>query len=320
MDIMKEIPSGSVDAILCDLPYGMTDCKLDSVIPFDALWREYRRIIKPKGNCILFGNQPFTSALIASNRSEYSHMWYWKKNAATGHLLAKKQPLRIMEDIAVFILKQTDNTGAFLGLREYMFTEREKTGLSAADLKALLGNSMGSHYWTRGQQFSLPSAADYAKLQRTGSFQRPLADLKREWREEIRCGKRMEATYNPQGVSACSILHEEKDRNAVYKGVTPKTYRQTVTGYPKNLLEYAKPSTATRVHPTEKPVDLLAYLVRTYTNPGDTVLDNCMGSGSTGVACVREGRRFIGIELEKKYFDIARQRIEDAAFFACEKC
>ncbi|MGN1369953.1 MAG: DNA-methyltransferase [Aristaeellaceae bacterium] len=315
MDIMKQIPSGSVDAILCDLPYGMTDCKWDSVIPFDQLWREYRRIIKPKGNCILFGNQPFTTAMIASNRSEYSHMWYWKKNAATGHLLAKRQPLRIIEDVVVFVLKQNDNTGSFMGLREYMRKEREKTGLSASQLKELLGNNMGSHYWTMGQQFALPSAKDYAKLQTTGRFRRPLEDLKKEWREEVRSGTRMSATYNPQGVSACHIAKEEKAKpSEVYHGIIPKTYTQTVTGYPKNLLEYAKPSTSARVHPTEKPVDLLAYLVRTYTNHGETVLDNCMGSGSTGVACVREGRKFIGIELDRKYYEIARQRIEDAAF------
>ena len=125
----------------------------------------------------------------------------------------------------------------------------------------------------------------------------------------------MAATYNPQGVNACYITKEEKAKPSdVYNGVIPKTYTQTMTGYPKNLLEYAKPSTAARVHPTEKPVDLLAYLVRTYTNPGETVLDNCMGSGSTGVACVREGRKFIGIEMDRKYYEIARQRIDDADF------
>lgn len=230
---MRGIPDSSVDAIICDLPYGFTDCRWDTIIPFDDLWPEYRRIIRPKGSCVLFGNQPFTTAMIGSNRREYSHMWYWKKDAASGHLNARRQPLRIVEDIAVFILNR-------------------KTG-------------------TR-------------------------------------------ATYNPQGLKDCSRTKVETGISSVYHGVAPKIHRQTKTGYPKNVLEYAKPSMAERVHPTQKPVALLEYLVRTYTNPGDTVLDNCMGSGSTGVACVNTGRRFIGIEKDEKYFEIAKQRIESAAF------
>lgn len=235
LEIMKRIPDGSVDAIICDPPYGMTDCKWDSIIPFDALWHEYRRIIKPKGNCILFGNQPFTTAMIDSNRREYSHMWYWQKNAPTGHLNAKRQPLRIIEDAVVFVLDR-------------------KPGAKRA-------------------------------------------------------------TYNPQGVTACSRTKVERDSGGqVYKKVPPKTYLQTTTGYPKNLMIFDKPSTTERTHPTQKPVDMLEYLVRTYTNKGETVLDSCMGSGSTGVACVNTGRRFIGIELEKKYYEIAKQRIHDAVF------
>lgn len=233
LDVLKELPDNSVDAIICDPPYGFTDCKWDSIIPFDDLWKEYRRIIKPKGNCVLFGNQPFTTAMINSNRAEYSHMWYWQKNAPTGHLNAKKQPLRVIEDVVVFILDR-------------------KPGANSV--------------------------------------------------------------YNPQGLSDCKIVQVEKDDAAVYGCVSPKTYTQTKTGYPKNLLKFAKPSTSERVHPTQKPVELLEYLVKTYTNEGDVVLDNCMGSGSTGVACINTGRRFIGIELDKKYFEIAKQRIDYAVF------
>lgn len=230
---MQSIPDGSVDAIICDLPYGFTDCRWDAVIPFDALWTQYRRIIRPKGSCVLFGNQPFTTAMIASNRREYSHMWYWRKDAATGHLNARRQPLRIVEDIAVFILKRK------------------------------------------------PGAA---------------------------------ATYNPQGLKDCSRTKVETGVSSVYHGITPGIHVQTKTGYPKNILEFARPSTAHRLHPTQKPVDLLEYLIRTYTNPGETVLDNCMGSGSTGVACINSGRRFIGIEKDAAYYEAAKQRIEDAAF------
>lgn len=235
---MKGIPDSSVDAIICDLPYGFTDCKWDAIIPFADLWKEYRRIIKPKGSCVLFGNQPFTTTVINSNRQEYSHMWYWRKNAATGHRNAKRQPLRIIEDIIVFILKR-------------------KPGATA--------------------------------------------------------------TYNHQGLQNCHIKHVEKGTTPVYHGITPGVYIQTKTGYPKNVLEYAKPSAAERIHPTQKPVDLLEYLIRTYTNEGGLVLDNCMGSGSTGVACINSGRRFIGIEKDAAYFEKAKQRIEDAAFLVQSK-
>ena len=234
---MKNFPDASVDTIICDPPYGFTDCKWDSVIPLDELWKEYRRIVKPKGNCILFGNQPFTARLIMSNVREYSHMWYWRKTAPTGHLNAKRQPLRIVEDVTVFILNRYGNT---------------------------------------------------------------------------------RATYNPQGLKDCHIEQIEAGENGIYRRVPPKRYTQTKTGYPRNILEFSSLAlSANRLHPTQKPVDLLEYLVNTYSNPGELVLDNCMGSGSTGVACANTGRRFIGIEKEQKYFGIASERIADA--FSCAK-
>lgn len=312
LKLMEGIPSGSIDLILCDLPYGMTDCKWDAVIPFDKLWRQYRRVIKPKGNCVLFGNQPFTSAMIQSNLREYSHMWYWRKNAPTGHLLAKKQPLRVVEDIVVFILRKDDNSGSFQALRDYMDEELKKTGLTKKQISRLLGNSMHSHYWTRGQQFTLPSRRDYALLQSTGHFQRPLEELKAEWKAESGQRNGAGATYNPQGVKDCHIVHHETGKSNIWKPITPKTHIQKKTGYPRNLLEYSKEPKP--MHPTQKPVELLEYLVKTYSNEGETVLDNCMGSGSTGVACMNTGRRFIGMEKEKEYFELAKQRIENAAF------
>lgn len=234
---MQTIPDRSIDTIICDPPYGFTDCKWDSIIPLDALWKEYRRILKLKGNCVLFGNQPFTAQLIVSNLREYSHMWYWRKTAPTGHLHAKRQPLRIIEDVAVFILNRRGNT---------------------------------------------------------------------------------RATYNPQGLKDCYIEQCERGKSEIYSGVLPKTFIQTKTGYPRNVLEYRSvASGVNRLHPTQKPVALLEYLVNTYSNPGELVLDNCMGSGSTGVACANTGRRFIGIEKEKIYFDIASERIADA--FSCSK-
>lgn len=228
LEIMQRIPDNSVDLILCDLPYGTTDCKWDSVIPYDQLWEQYGRVLKEKGRAVLFCAQPFTTTLIHSNLKQFSHVWYWLKNRATGHLIAKKQPMRLVEDIAVF--------------------------------------TMG------------------------GS------------------GK---ATYNPQGIRQLDKPRVKEERadnqSAIYQGVKPKVYTQTQTGYPKNVLRYdAKCNN--RLHPSEKPVELLEYLIKTYSNCGETVLDNCMGSGSTGIACLNTGRRFIGIEKERQYFDVSCNR------------
>lgn len=215
--------------ILCDLPYGTTDCKWDVVIPFESLWNQYARIIKPNGAIVLFSAQPFTTALIGSNLKWYRYNWYWKKNNATGGIFCKYQPMRCIEDICVF----------------------------------------------------------YRKM----------------------------PTYNPQGIRKLDkIKIHQPHGNGVYRKKKNASV-QTHTGYPRHILEFKNEDlNEKRLHPTQKPVTLLEYLVKTYTDPGDVVLDNCMGSGSTGVACVNTGRRFIGMELNEIYFETAKQRINDAAF------
>jgi len=224
---MKDIPDGSVDLILCDPPYGTTDCKWDDVLPFDQLWAEYNRLLKPDGAAVLFSAQPFTTQLIHSNRRDFRYCWYWFKNQATGFTFAKYQPMRRVEDICVFYRKH--------------------------------------------------------------------------------------GTYNPQGLRAVERPRTRRkrkpERESVYKMSTLlNEYTPRFENYPKNVLQF---DTERGLHPTQKPVPLLEYLVKTYTNEGDTVLDNCMGSGSTGVAVKRVGgRHFIGIEQNKVYFDIAQKRIE----------
>lgn len=226
---MKDIPDGSIDMILCDLPYGTTDCKWDSIIPFEPLWKQYKRIAKTNGAIVLFSAQPFTTKLIHSNLKNFKYCWYWKKNYATGFCFAKYQPMRNIEDICVFYRKTP--------------------------------------------------------------------------------------TYNPQGLKRLEnpiVIRKTIKSDCIYKeGSFAKEHKRLFTNYPKNVLEFANEA-KNRYHPTQKPVALLEYLVKTYTNPGDTILDNCMGSGSTGVACVNTGRHFVGIELEEKYFDIAKTRIEKA--------
>lgn len=221
LELMKDIPSGSVDMILCDLPYGTTQNKWDTVIPFQVLWGEYWRILKPNGAVVLTAAQPFTSALVMSQVSNFKYGWVWKKSKPTGHLNAKKQPMRNTEDVLVFC--------------------------------------------------------------------------------------RAQSVYNPQGTKPTDVMVSRTNRGNY--GECSKTTRQTVTGYPTTILEFP---TENGTHPTQKPVALMEYLIRTYTNEGETVLDNCMGSGTTGVACVNTNRNFIGIEKDPAYFQIAKDRINQA--------
>lgn len=234
LELMKQIPDGSVDLVLCDLPYGTTACKWDSVIPFDAIWAAYRRVIKPNGAAVLTCTQPFTSALIASNMRDFAYCWYWNKSKVTGFANAKKQPLRCVEEVAVFYRRPpTYNPQGLLPFGRVV--NKGKSAGGGTIQGETVGNGKGA----------LRSGADYLQ----------------EW-----------------------------------------------TNYPRQVLEIA--SEGKTQHPTQKPVALMEYLIKTYTNPGDTVLDNCMGSGTTGVAAVRNGRFFIGMELDPGYFQIAQNRIQ----------
>jgi site-specific DNA-methyltransferase (adenine-specific) len=229
LERMAEIPDGSVDMVLCDLPYGTTQNKWDSVIPFEPLWAAYRRVCKPNAAIVLTASQPFTSALVMSNIDWFKYCWVWDKvNRPTGHLNAKKQPLRETEDIAVFYAGQP--------------------------------------------------------------------------------------TYNPQMVDGDPYSATGSKKSDCYGSQKTTTTICTGKRYPRNVIKIAADERGTvgRIHPTQKPVALMEYLIRTYTNAGETVLDNTMGSGTTGVACARAGRRFVGIERDEAYFAIARQRIESA--------
>ena len=221
LELMKEIKSGSVDAIITDPPYGTTACKWDSVINFDLMWGQLNRIIKPNGAIVLFGSEPFSSALRMSNIKNYKYDWTWEKSKPTGHLNAKKQPLRQTEIISVFYKKQ--------------------------------------------------------------------------------------CLYLPQGTKPINKMVSRTNRGNY--GECSKTTMQTATGYPRNILKF---QSIDGVHQTQKPVALMEYLIKTYTNENETVLDFTMGSGSTGVACLNTKRNFIGIEQDEKYFEIAKERIETA--------
>ena len=238
LELMKDIPDKSIDAIICDLPYGATNCKWDNVIPFKPLWEQYERVIKPNGAIVLFGTEPFSSMLRTSNIKLYKYDWIWLKTRPSNFFAAKFMPLNDKELISVFSYGGINN------------------------------------------------------------------------------GAKNPMKYFPQGIK--NINRIAKNVNTGGKiGAEHKTslndgrlYHQTTTGYPNNLIEFN--NDLNTEHPTQKPVALLEYLIKTYTNEGDLVLDNTMGSGTTGIACINTNRNFIGMELDDKYFEIAKERIEKA--------
>ena len=308
---MKSIPDGSVDMILCDLPYGTTACRWDSVIPFEPLWEQYRRVTKPNAAIVLTACQPFTTALISSNMQLFRYSWVWEKEQGVNFLSAKRQPLKVHEDIVVFYRGLAEQRGAapeYAPLREYFQSEREKSALSSRQMQELLGNFMANHYFTNGVRFCIPSEENYLKLQRTGAFQRPYQEIKKQY-EELGASIRS-VTYNPQMTTGKPYISGKGDSGEVTGGVTKVQTKNEGIRYPRSIQAFKR---ETGLHPTQKPVALMEYLIRTYTNEGETVLDNCMGSGTTGVACMNTGRRFIGIEMDSGYFQIAQNRIMEAA-------
>lgn len=224
---MGKIPIKSIDMILCDLPYGTTQCKWDIVIPFGALWDQYERIIKDSGAIILFGAEPFSSHLRLSNLKLYKYDIIWDKVKGTGYLNSKKQPMRNHEVISVFYKKQ--------------------------------------------------------------------------------------CTYNPQKTSGHpnKISYRSKDlQTEVYGKTNRDTYYQSTERYPRSIQCFSTDTQNSSLHPTQKPIALLRWLIRTYSNENEIVLDNCIGSGSTAIACIEENRRYIGFEKEEKYYNVCNKRID----------
>lgn len=227
LEVMDDIPEASVDLILADLPYGTTYAAWDSVIPMDALWAKYRRVLGKGGVVVLHSVQPFTSLLITSNLPWYRFTWVWDKANASNFANAKRQPMKVHEDIVVFS---------------------------------------------------------------------PFAPL---YRPQMTVGK-------PNHIQGARANGNESELRKISGRVA-----DDVSGlkYPKSILQFPKHSSQSKLHPTQKPVDLLRYLIRTHSPDDGVVLDNTMGSGSTGVAAVLEGRRFIGIERDAGYFAIAQERL-----------
>lgn len=308
---MERIGDKSIDFILTDLPYGVTDCEWDNIIPFPSLWEQYNRIIKDDGTIALFSIQPFTTKVIKSNMKNFKYCWYWKKNNKTGFTFAKFQPMRCIEDICIFYADK-GNKGKHLETRKYLYDELKRSGLKRKDVDELLKNSMSSHYFTMGEQFTLPSKKDYEKLQTTGHFKKPYEELKKGMKKETGSGHK----YNPQGLKAVENpkvkQHKDTGKDSVYKWRTlTKAHAQKFTNYPVHVLEFKNEAATNknRLHPTQKPVALCEYLIKTYTDAGDVVLDSCTGSGTTLVAAKNTGRNYIGFETDVNYYNIAVERL-----------
>ena len=234
LELMKLIPDGSIDAIITDPPYGTTACKWDSVIDFKLMWEQLNRIIKPNGAIVLFGSEPFSSALRMSNIKNYKYDWKWIKSRPSGHLNAKRMPMKNIEDVLVFYKKQP----------------------------------------TYNPQFTI--------------------------------GK-------PNNVKDGSI-RKTKATNNIYGEFKNTIQKRTDKKYPKQSQYFNQQDPRKIIHPTQKPVALMEYLIKTYTNENETVLDFTMGSGSTGVAAKNLNRNFIGIEQDEKYFNIAQDRLNSTLF------
>lgn len=229
LERMAEIEAGSVDLVLTDPPYGTTACSWDAVIPFEPMWREVRRVLKPNGAAVFTASQPFTSALVMSNAREFRYQWVWEKDRATGHLNAKKRPMVAHEDVVVF--------SAMTPRYNPQLTETGKASNKSAKTE---------------RSSSAKTYGSFSEYQRGGD----------------------------------------------------------TTRFPRSVVKFNTVNSAHGVvHPTQKPAALMEYLIRTYTNEGETVLDFTMGSGTTGVACVNTGRNFIGIERDPQYYRISCQRI-----------
>ncbi len=231
---MQNIPDKSVDMILCDLPYGTTRNKWDSIIPLDSIWETYKRIIKEDGAIVLFAQTPFDKVLGVSNLEMLKYEWIWEKESGTGFLNANYAPLKSHENILVF-------------------------------------SFANASHWGNAMKYTPQMSEGKPYMQKQGK-----------------------------------VLNNY-DSNHMKKGVITKNEG---IRYPKTVLRYSRDKK--KYHPTQKPIALLEYLIRTYTNEGETVLDNTMGSGSTGVACVNTKRNFIGIELNDEYFAVAEKRIKEA--------
>lgn len=308
LELMKDIPDGSVDMVLCDLPYGTTQCKWDTIIPLDKLWKEYNRVCKKNAAIVLTAAQPFTSALVMSNPKYFKYNWIWEKSKATGYLNAKKMPMRAHEDVCVFYRKPpTYNPQMVQGTPYNKGTAHRPTDVYGAQgLKEKT---------KRRKQLQKMIYKNKSKILKDDAFEILKQEVQKSnitW-EDIQIASTDEVpVYGPHPISALieniieKLVELVKPLEITVKNDTGLRYPRTVQ-YFKTAESEGKKSI---IHPTQKPLSLFEYLIKTYTDEGQLVLDNCIGSGTTAVACINTNRNYIGMELDEEYYNACLERIK----------
>lgn len=307
LEVMKTLKPKSVDLILTDLPYGVTDLEWDIIIPFDKMWSEFNRVLKDCGTIALTATNPFASSLINSNLDMFKYEWVWIKNKPTGFVFSKTQPLRNVEYILVF-QKHKYQYDSNLEMRNYFQAVKSFIDKTQKQINTDMGNRFAEHcFYIKSKQFNLPDEKTYNKLTDMYNLKNMVGYKSFE---ELNSYKHK---YNPQGLQKIEkqtkIKKSKKDWIYSTDSLINKEYIVEYENYPNQVLYFDMPNT--KYHPTQKPVELMEYIIKTYTNENDIVLDCCMGSGSTGVAALNCNRRFIGIEKEYNYFEIANKRLKD---------
>lgn len=277
MERMKEIPNHCVDLVLCDLPYGVLDADWDKRIDGTKLFSEYKRICKQNANVLLFCQMSFAKYLLDSTFPyEFSHCLVWVKSNKTRFKSKAYLPKSQYELILVFRINKYSNKESHKELRDWFMQELEQSGMTVNELEDKIPNRSAHHWFRYSSDYRIPTEPNYKRLQEiTGRFPKPYSEIK--------------AQFLRQKNNICTFNDGVIESDVIYGDIAEK-----------------------RVHPTQKPVKILEKLICAYSNPKEVVLDNCMGSGSTGVACVNTGRRFVGIERDDNYFEIAKKRIADS--------
>ena len=284
LELMKDIPDGSIDMVLCDLPYGTTQCKWDTVIPLDKLWKEYNRVCKKNAAIILTAAQPFTSNLVMSNPKYFKYNWIWEKSKATGYLNAKKMPMRAHEDICVFYRKPPIYNPQMVQGKPY----NKGTAHRPTDV-----------YGSQGLKEKTKKRKELKKiLSKENSLELIRQEMDKMGLEWTIIDKTQDMVDK--------IIDAVKPLKTTVKNDTGLRYPRTVQ-YFKTAESEGKKSI---IHPTQKPLALFEYLVKTYSNEGDLILDNCIGGGTTAVACINTNRNYIGMELDEGYYEKCLERIK----------
>jgi DNA modification methylase len=316
-DIFPQIADKSVDLILADLPYGTTACSWDEIIPFEPMWKEFYRVLRPNGFVVLTASQPFTSKLVSSNIDNFSHQWIWEKVGSNGNpLLANMMPLKNFEDVIVFSNEYKNYDYDFNHpLRIYARQLFKEISKSKKQIFEDMGNQSVCHFMrTDSTQFTIctdkcyNSLIELYKIDRFDYFRKyeTLLEEDLQYKQTLNIPPRI---YNPQKTEGKAYTLKQGRIGEAFGGTKNEEVITENNGdrYPKSILSFGY--CKEKLHPTQKPVELMEYLIKTYTNEGDLVLDNTFGSGTTAVACQNLNRQFVGMEKEKKYFDIAVQRL-----------